>query len=86
MLLDKIIRKHKLKVDETLVKVLIEEIGSTYKDPKVIIELYRKNKELMNNMRNMALEEQAIEAFFANVLVMEKETSLIELINQLSAA
>lgn len=86
LLLGEVIRKHELKADEALVKVLIEEIGSTYEDPKEVIEFYRKNKELMNNMRNMALEEQAIKALLANVRVMEKETGFIELINQPSAA
>jgi trigger factor len=27
-----------------------------------VVEFYSKNKELMDNMRNVALEEQAVEA------------------------
>lgn len=46
-------------------KGLIEEMASAYEDPKEVIEFYSKNKELMDNMRNVALEEQAVEAVLA---------------------
>ncbi|KYP95620.1 trigger factor, partial [Sodalis-like endosymbiont of Proechinophthirus fluctus] len=45
-----------------------------------------RNKELMDNMRNMALEEQAVEALLANVRVTKKETSFNKFVNQPSAA
>ncbi|MCR3756930.1 MAG: trigger factor [Sodalis sp. Ppy] len=86
LLLGEIIRKHELKVDEALVNALIEEKGSIYENPKEVIEFYNKNKDLMNNMRNVALEEQAIEALLANVRVIEKETGFIELVSQPSVA
>ena len=41
-----------------------------------------KNKELMDNMRNVALEEQAVEAVLAKAKVTEKETTFNELMNQ----
>lgn len=47
-----------------------------------MIEFYGKNKELMDNMRNVALEEQAVEAVLAKAKVTEKETSFTELMNQ----
>ncbi|KAB2520474.1 hypothetical protein F9C29_11670, partial [Enterobacter hormaechei] len=51
-------------------------------DPSEVIEFYGKNKELMDNMRNVALEEQAVEAVLAKAKVTEKETSFTELMNQ----
>ena len=53
-----------------------------YEDPKEVIEFYSKNKELMDNMRNVALEEQAVEAVLAKAKVTEKETTFNELMNQ----
>jgi trigger factor len=58
------------------VKELIEEMASAYEDPQEVIEFYSKNKELMDNMRNVALEEQAVEAVLAKAKVSEKETTL----------
>jgi trigger factor len=41
---------------------------------------------MMNNMRNVALEEQAIDAIIAKAQVTEKEVSFNELLNQQPAA
>lgn len=76
------IRTHELKADEERVKGLIEEMASAYEDPTEVIEFYGKNKELMDNMRNVALEEQAVEAVLAKAKVSEKATTFSELMNQ----
>lgn len=82
LLLGEVIRTHELKADEARVNALIEEMASAYEDPKEVIEFYGKNKELMDNMRNVALEEQAVEAVLAKAKVSEKATSFSELMNQ----
>ncbi|MCU7368356.1 trigger factor [Pantoea stewartii] len=86
LLLGEVIRTHELKADEDRVKVLIEEMASAYEDPQEAIEFYSKNNELMNNMRNVALEEQAVEAVLAKAKVSEKETNFQELMNQTAQA
>ncbi|WP_028714888.1 trigger factor [Pantoea ananatis] len=86
LLLGEVIRTHELKADEDRVKVLIEEMASAYEDPQEVIEFYSKNNELMNNMRNVALEEQAVEAVLAKAKVSEKETNFQELMNQTAQA
>ncbi len=80
------ISQHELKADEDRVKALIEEMASAYEDPQEVIEFYSKNKELMNNMRNVALEEQAVETLLAKAKVTEKPTTFSELMNQTTAA
>ncbi|MNJ79612.1 Trigger factor [compost metagenome] len=75
-----------LKADEDRVKTLIEEMASAYEDPSEVVEFYSKNKELMNNMRNVALEEQAVEALLAKAKVTEKATTFSELMNQTQQA
>ncbi|EOI3488628.1 trigger factor [Cronobacter sakazakii] len=82
LLLGEVIRTHELKADEDRVKALIEEMASAYEDPSEVIEFYSKNNELMDNMRNVALEEQAVEAVLAKAKVTEKPTSFNELMNQ----
>ncbi len=47
-------------------------MASAYEDPSEVVEFYSKNKELMDNMRNVALEEQAVEAVLAKAKVSEK--------------
>ncbi|MFA3759959.1 trigger factor [Yersinia sp. 2544 StPb PI] len=86
LLLGEVISQHELKADEDRVKALIEEMASAYEDPQEVIEFYSKNKELMNNMRNVALEEQAVETLLAKAKVTEKPTTFSELMNQTTAA
>jgi len=86
LLLGEVIRTHELKADEARVNALIEEMASAYEDPQEVIEFYSKNNELMNNMRNVALEEQAVEAVLEKAKVTEKATSFQELMNQTTTA
>ncbi|EFE98157.1 trigger factor [Serratia odorifera] len=86
LLLGEVISTHELKADEDRVKALIEEMASAYEDPSEVVEFYSKNKELMNNMRNVALEEQAVETLLAKAKVTEKATTFSELMNQTQQA
>ncbi|QHM76360.1 Trigger factor [Mixta theicola] len=86
LLLGEVIRTNELKADEDRVKALIEEMASAYEDPQEVIEFYSKNNELMNNMRNVALEEQAVEAVLEKAKVTEKATKFQELMNQTTMA
>ncbi len=47
-----------------------------------VVEFYNKNEQLMNNIRNLALEEQAVEKILATAKVTEKETNFTELMNE----
>lgn len=86
LLLGEVISQHELKADEDRVKALIEEMASAYEDPQEVIEFYSKNKEQMNNMRNVALEEQAVETLLSKAKVTEKPTTFSELMNQTTTA
>ena len=85
LLLGEVINKNELKADEERVKALIEDMASAYEDPSEVIEYYSKNEELMNSVRNLALEEQAVETILAAAKVTEKETNFTELMNQVQA-
>ncbi|AKH62419.1 MULTISPECIES: trigger factor [Photorhabdus] len=82
LLLGEVISSNELKADEERVKGLIEEMASAYEDPQEVIEFYGKNQELMSNVRNIALEEQAVEVLLGKAKVSEKETTFNELMNQ----
>ncbi|MCW7547888.1 trigger factor [Photorhabdus sp. APURE] len=82
LLLGEVISSNELKADDERVKALIEEMASAYEDPQEVIEFYGKNQELMNNVRNIALEEQAVEVLLGKAKVSEKETTFNELMNQ----
>lgn len=82
LLLGEVIKSEELKADEDKVKVLIEEMATAYEDPAEVMAYYSQNQQMMNNMRNLALEEQAIDAIIAKAQVSEKAVSFNELMNQ----
>lgn len=82
LLLGEVIRSNELKADEDRVKEMIAELASAYEDPTEVIDFYSKNKELMDNIRNVVLEEQAVEMLLSKGKVTEKATSFKELMNQ----
>ncbi|MFB6434801.1 MAG: trigger factor [Candidatus Malihini olakiniferum] len=86
LLLGEVISTNELKTDDARCNALIEERASAYEDPQKVVAYYRKNKELMNNMRNLDLEEQAIELVLSKAKVVEKASSFNELMKYLVRA
>lgn len=82
LLLGEVIKTEELKADDEKVKAIIEEMATAYEDPTEVIAYYEQNEQMMNNMRNVALEEQAIDAIIAKAQVSDKEVSFSELMNQ----
>jgi trigger factor len=86
LLLGEVIKVDELKADDEKVKALIEDMATAYEDPQEVVTYYEQNEELMNNMRNVALEEQAIDALLAKAKISEKDVSFNELMNSQNAA
>ncbi|MBN6074622.1 trigger factor [Aggregatibacter actinomycetemcomitans] len=81
LLLAQIIASNELKADEARAKAMIEDIASAYEQPADVVEYYSKNNELMNNIRNVVLEEQAVDAVLAKAQVTEKAATFDEIMN-----
>ncbi|GLO60338.1 trigger factor [Vibrio sp. MACH09] len=82
LLLGEVIKTEELKADDDKVKALIEEMATAYEDPSEVVAYYEQNEEMMNNMRNVALEEQAVDVIIEKAKVSDKETNFSELMNQ----
>lgn len=82
LLLAEVIREQDLKADDARVKTLIEAMATAYEDPKEVVDYYFQNERLLNNMRDVDVEDQAIEYLLSKAQVTEKQTSFDEVINQ----
>ena len=71
LLLGEIIKQNDLKADQEKVDSLIETMASAYEDPQEVVDYYKNNQELMQQMQNVALEEQAIEWVVGQAKVTE---------------
>jgi trigger factor len=81
LLLGEVIKVNELKVDDAKVNELIASAASAYEDPKEVIDYYANNQELMQQMQNVALEEQAIELLVEKANVSDKKTTFNEIMN-----
>ncbi|WP_206484478.1 trigger factor [Thalassotalea sp. G2M2-11] len=81
LLLGEVIKQNELKVDEAKVDELIETAASAYEDPQEVIEYYKSNKEMHQQMQNVALEEQAVDVLVAAAKVKDTKASFQEIMN-----
>ncbi|MCG6201699.1 trigger factor [Psychromonas antarctica] len=82
LLLGEVIKVNELKVDQDKVTALIESAASAYENPLEVIEYYKSNKEMLQNMENVALEEQAIDFIIEKAKVTEVNKSFDEVMNK----
>lgn len=81
LLLGEVIKVNELKVDDAKVDELIATAASAYEDPSEVIKYYADNKELMQQMQNVALEEQAVEFLVEKAAVSTKKASFKDIMN-----
>lgn len=81
MLLDKIIKKHEIKVDEKRVRKKISETAGMLGNAEMIESLYYKSKELISGVRSTVLTEQAADLIISHATITEKPSSFYEIVN-----
>ncbi|WP_258240099.1 trigger factor [Pseudidiomarina homiensis] len=81
LLLGEVIRGNDIKVDDAKVDEIIANNASAYEDPEEVVAYYKGNQELMQQVRNVALEDQAIDFVLGKAKVSAKKTSFDELMN-----
>ncbi|MCC2605496.1 trigger factor [Planctobacterium marinum] len=82
LILGEVIKSKELKVDQAKVDALIETNASAYEDPQEVIEYYKTNQELMQQMQNLALEDQAIDIILEEANVTEVAKKFDEVMNK----
>ncbi|BAJ02969.1 trigger factor [Shewanella violacea] len=82
LLLGEVIKTNELKAEDERVNALIASMASAYEDPSEVVAYYNANQEMMQNMRNVALEEQAVEALLKTAKVTEKAVNFEEFMNK----
>ncbi|MBR9729280.1 trigger factor [Shewanella intestini] len=85
LLLGEVIKTNKLEAEDERVQGLITSMASAYEDPSEVVEYYNGNKELMQNMRNVALEEQAVEELLKSAKVTAKDVEFEDFMNKAQA-
>lgn len=81
LLLAEFIKVNEIKADDDRVKDIINTQASAYESPEEVIEHYNSNEQLMQNIRSLATEDQAIEMILEKANVTDKTVSFDEIMN-----
>lgn len=81
LLLSEVIKSNNLQVEDDRVKALVENMASAYENPEEVVQYYLSNNELLQQMRNVALEEQAIDLLVEKAAVTDAPASFDEIMN-----
>ena len=71
LMVNAIVEQKKLEVDQDQVKTMIETMSSSYEDPQEIINYYYSNEQQLNQIQNLVLEDQVIDAILAGAKVSD---------------
>lgn len=82
LLLGEVIKANKLEADEARVKEMITTMASAYEDPSEVIEHYAKDEKLSQNMKDLALEDQAIDFILEQAKVKDVKKKFNDMIQQ----
>jgi trigger factor len=61
LLLNEIARQNSIVPEQKRISEALATIASTYEEPEKVIELYTRDPELMNQLRNRVLEDQVVD-------------------------
>ncbi|SIS57775.1 trigger factor [Neptunomonas antarctica] len=71
LLVQEVIKANEIKADDERVRSTVEEMASTYQDPKEVIDWYYSNDEMLNQVKGLVLEDQAVDSLLASANVTE---------------
>lgn len=86
LLLGEVIKSNKIEVDEERLDSTIETMAASYEDPEEVVNYYKSNEEMMNNIRSVVVEDQAIDFLLESAQVSEKSVKFDEFMKQGNAA
>lgn len=82
LLLGEVINQKEIKADSARIDDMIATSASAYEDPQEVIEYYKNNQELMQQMESLAVEDQAIDSLLESAKVTEVEKNFDDIMNK----
>ncbi len=86
LLLRQIAQSNNIRVDNRKVTERIAKIASTYEEPEQVVELYRGNPQMMENVQTSVLEDQVSEWVAENAETTEVTLSFEEVMHPQNSA
>lgn len=81
LIIGALVREQDLKLDEALVDSRLDELCRQFEEPGQVKRLYLQNPELMSQIENSVIEDQAMSWLVERAAVTEKKQALAELVD-----
>lgn len=78
LLIAELARQNDIRLDSRRVSEALATIASTYEEPEKVVELYTRDPQLMNSLRNRVIEDQVVEWIAEHAKHSEQELSFNE--------
>jgi trigger factor len=75
LILGEIIQQNGLQLDHDKVRIMIEDLAGSYENPQEVIDWYYTEKERLQEVQQLVLEEQAVQWLLARAKVSEETLS-----------
>ncbi len=85
LIVAEVIRANGIEVDEARVKTTVEDLAASYENPQAVVDYYYKNREQMDSVRSLTLENQVVD-WVKTQVTLEAEPSTFEAITRGSSS
>ena len=75
VIVSEIVKVEELSPDEEQVRARVDEIASTYEQPKEVVDYYYSKPELLSSVEGVVLEDQVTELVLAKAKIKEQNLS-----------
>jgi len=81
LLINEIIKSEKIELDQAKVTARLEDIVSTYKDPQEALRAYRQNREALQQVEMLVLEDQVVDWLLGRTKITEQPSTFKAVMN-----
>ncbi len=85
LVLAKVVKANEIKADPERVREAVEDLASTYENPKEVVDFYYGSKEHLASVEALALEGQVVDYVLTQVQVEDEPQGFQELMNPATA-
>lgn len=82
LVVSEIVKANKIKVDQTKVRELIENIARSYEDPGQVIQWYYSDQKRLADVEALALEDEVVKWLLQRAKIAEKQFSFDDIMNK----
>jgi len=81
LLLNEVIKKYEVKIDEKIVRQEVEKIAASFPNASQVVQAYYRNHQLLHGIERKVLLEEAVDALLKELTVNEKQVGFDEIMN-----